>query len=75
MSNVALIILADTESHADLGRAFSALAAAMKSQGDDSIRLVFDGSEGHPRIRRLVADSYEVIPLQWDPPSLRGSVQ
>ncbi|MGW0821041.1 hypothetical protein [Streptomyces sp. NPDC002845] len=116
MSNVALIILADTESHADLGRAFNALVAAKEfKDGGDNVRLVFDGAgtrwpgvlsdtehpahgvyeavsdvvtgacdycakafeaeesaraahvhlldeyEGHPSIRRLVADGYQVI--------------
>ncbi|QBI55437.1 DsrE family protein [Streptomonospora litoralis] len=45
MSQAAVVVLADTESHADLGRAFNALVAVKESKqyGDDD-RLIFDGA-------------------------------
>lgn len=115
MVRVAILVLADTESHADLGRVTNALqtAAECLEEGDD-VKVVFDGAgtqwvpeleaedhvlhalyrklsdvtsvcefcagafdvadavetsdveavaeyEGHPSIRGLVADGYEVI--------------
>jgi hypothetical protein len=45
VSKVALLVLADTESHADLGRAFNALVAAKEfKEAGDEVRLVFDGA-------------------------------
>jgi hypothetical protein len=116
MNKAALIVLADAESHADLGRAFNALVAAKEfKDGGDDIRLIIDGAgtrwpgalsdpkhlahdafeavsdvvtgacdfcakafeaeeatrsahvpllneyDGHPSIRRLVSDGYQVI--------------
>ena len=45
MNKVAIIVLADTETHGDLGRAFNALQAVkeFKEAGDD-VRLIFDGA-------------------------------
>jgi hypothetical protein len=116
MSSVAILLLADTESHGDLGRAANALETVkeLKEHGDD-VRLIFDGAatkwvvkldgtehklsplfaavrdrvagacaycagafgvqdgvsrrgialldeyEGHPSVRRLIADGYQVI--------------
>jgi hypothetical protein len=116
MAKAAIILLADTESHADLGRAANALAAAGEFQeAGDELTVIFDGAgtrwvpelaggehrlsprfeeikeaiggacsycagafgvreqieqsevslldehEGHPSIRTLVADGYEVL--------------
>lgn len=45
MSKAAIIVLADTESHADMGRAFNALVAAKEfKESGDEVRLVFDGA-------------------------------
>ncbi|WP_055469071.1 hypothetical protein [Streptomyces ardesiacus] len=45
MSKVALVVLADTESHADLGGVFNALVAAKEFKaGGDDVGLVFDGA-------------------------------
>lgn len=116
MANAAIVVLADTESHADLGRVTNALQAAREfeqEEGDD-VRVIFDGAgtkwvtelteedhpahdlyvaledeievcdycagafeveeaveesgaeavsefEGHPSIRDLVAEDYEII--------------
>lgn len=45
MTQAAILLLADTESHADLGRAVNAMVAAkeFKEAGDD-VRLIFDGA-------------------------------
>lgn len=45
MSNVAIVVLADTESHADLGRAFNALVTTKElKEAGDNVRLIFDGA-------------------------------
>ncbi|MPZ27460.1 MAG: hypothetical protein GEV12_13905 [Micromonosporaceae bacterium] len=116
MEKAAILVLADTETHADLGRVANALVAAKEfKQAGDEVRLIFDGAgtkwpgvlaepqhtahrlyqevedrvagacgycarafeaehsvkgahvhlmdeyEGHPSIRGLVADGYQVI--------------
>lgn len=45
MEKAAIVVLADTESHADLGRVVNALVATkeFKEAGDD-VRLIFDGA-------------------------------
>jgi hypothetical protein len=45
VSKAAIILLADIETHADLGRAVNAMVAAreFKDAGDD-VRLIFDGA-------------------------------
>ncbi|MGH3518833.1 MAG: hypothetical protein ACRDQ7_15725, partial [Haloechinothrix sp.] len=45
MTKAAIIVLADTESHADLGRVVNALVATkeFKESGDD-VQLIFDGA-------------------------------
>ncbi len=116
MATAAILVLADTETHADLGRVVNGLIAAkeFKEAGDD-VRVIFDGAatkwpgvlsdpqhrahklyeavadriagacgfcarafdaeqgvktahvhlleeyEGHPSVRRLVADGYQVL--------------
>ncbi|MBT2525623.1 DsrE family protein [Streptomyces sp. ISL-99] len=45
MSKVALIVLADTETHADLGRSYNALVTAKECmEAGDDVRLIFDGA-------------------------------
>lgn len=116
MSKAAVLVLADTESHADLGRVVNALIATKEfKEAGDEVRLIFDGAatqwpgvladpqhkahkpyeavrdvvagacgfcahafhaddavheagvelldeyEGHPSIKRLVDDGYQVI--------------
>jgi len=115
MVKAAIIVLAGTDSHADLGRAVNALQAAKEfSQAGDDVELLFDGAgtewigeledpdhdahalyrevaeeaqacdhcvsafdqddpvaesdvervesfHGHPSVRELVADGYEVV--------------
>lgn len=45
MSKAAILVLADTETHADFGRVVNALVATkeFKDAGDD-VRLIFDGA-------------------------------
>lgn len=44
-NRVALIVLADTESHADLGRVTNAMMAAREfKEAGDAVELVFDGA-------------------------------
>jgi hypothetical protein len=116
MAKAAIVLLADTESHGDLGRAANALATAQEfKDAGDELTVIFDGAgtrwvpelvksdhrlhprfeaikesiggacsycagafgvkeaieesevalldehEGHPSLRRLVADGYEII--------------
>ncbi|WP_267643569.1 DsrE family protein [Haloarchaeobius amylolyticus] len=45
MSKAAIIVLAGTESHADLGRVFNALEAATEfAEAGDDLELIFDGA-------------------------------
>ena len=45
MSNVAIVILADTETHESLGRVVNALEAVKEfKDGHDDIQLIFDGA-------------------------------
>ncbi len=63
---VALIVLADTETHADMGRVANALETAKElHEADDTVTLVFDGAgtkwidelaqEGHLLHRQFMA--------------------
>ena len=45
MAKAAIILLADTESHADLGRAANALATALEfKEAGDELTVIFDGA-------------------------------
>ncbi|MBA3390869.1 MAG: hypothetical protein H0U02_16195 [Rubrobacter sp.] len=45
MANVALVVFADTETHADTGRVANALTAAKEfKDANDEVALVFDGA-------------------------------
>lgn len=45
MSKVAIIVLADTESHGDLGRVVNALEAVKEfKEAKDDVQLIFDGA-------------------------------
>lgn len=45
MAKIAIVILADTETHGDLGRAVNALMAAREAgEAGDELRLIFDGA-------------------------------
>lgn len=45
MTKVAILVLADTETHGDLGRVTNALMAAREfKEGGDEIQLIFDGA-------------------------------
>lgn len=46
MSKAAVVVLADTESHADLGRVVNALETAKEfaESNDDEVELIFDGA-------------------------------
>lgn len=45
MTKAALVVLAATDSHADLGRVFNALVAAKEfEQAGDEVSLIFDGA-------------------------------
>lgn len=45
MAKAAIIVLADTDSHADLGRVTNALVAAKEfKEAGDNVRLIFDGA-------------------------------
>ena len=45
MSKLAVIILADTDTHGDLGRVVNALVTVKEAkEADDEIRLIFDGA-------------------------------
>ncbi len=45
MASVALVVFADTETHADMGRVANALTAAKEFKDtNDEVALVFDGT-------------------------------
>jgi hypothetical protein len=45
MSKVAMLVLADTESHADLGRVVNAMTTAREfKQAGDEVQIIFDGA-------------------------------
>lgn len=45
MNRVAILVLADTETHGDLGRVVNAMVAAKEfSEAGDDVQLVFDGA-------------------------------
>lgn len=45
MSKAAIVLLADTDTHADLGRAVNALMTAREfKEGGDDVRVIFDGA-------------------------------
>ncbi len=45
MAKIAVVVLADTETHGDLGRAVNALELAMEAkENNDEIKIVFDGA-------------------------------
>ncbi len=45
MEKVAVVVFADTETHGDVARAVNALLAAKEfKEGNDEIRLIFDGA-------------------------------
>jgi len=45
MAKIAVIVLADTETHGDLGRVVNALETAKEcKEADDDIQIVFDGA-------------------------------
>lgn len=45
MAKIAIVVLADTESHGDLGRAVNALMTAQEAgEAGDEVRLIFDGA-------------------------------
>ena len=59
MVKAAIIVLAGTDTHAD--RAVNALQAAKEfSQAGDDVERV-ESFDGHPSVRELVADGYEVV--------------
>ncbi len=45
MSKVAIVVLADTDTHEDMGRATNALETAKElKEADDEVQLIFDGA-------------------------------
>jgi hypothetical protein len=45
MNRVAIVVLADTETHGDLGRVVNAMVAAKEFKGaGDDVQLIFDGA-------------------------------
>lgn len=63
MNKAAIIVLADTESHGDLGRVVNALEAVkeFKAAGDD-VTLVFDGA-GVKWVQELSSATHKAAPL------------
>lgn len=63
MAKIAVVILADTETHGDLGRAVNALELAMEAkEKKDDIKIVFDGA-GTKWIPELANKSHRANPL------------
>ncbi|RBI62203.1 hypothetical protein DMJ13_09990 [halophilic archaeon] len=63
MTNVAILVLAGTESHADLGRVTNALQAAKEfDDAGDDLEIVFDGA-GTQWVAELTDDDHDLNPL------------
>jgi len=63
MNKVAIVVLADTESHGDLGRVVNALEAVKEfKDAGDAVTLVFDGA-GVKWVRELASASHKAAPL------------
>jgi hypothetical protein len=63
MHKAAIVVYADTESHADLGRLTNALTTAREfEEHGDEVRVVFDGA-GTQWIPELEDDSHTAHPL------------
>ncbi|MBI3181533.1 MAG: DsrE family protein [Myxococcales bacterium] len=63
MVKVAIVVLADTESHGDLGRVANALELAKElKQAGDSVELIFDGA-GTKWVPGLADPSHKAHPL------------
>ncbi len=63
MPKAAVLVLADTETHEDLGRAVNALIAAreFKDSGDE-VRVIFDGA-GTKWVKELAQPDHRAHPL------------
>ncbi|MBI4472110.1 MAG: DsrE family protein [Acidobacteria bacterium] len=63
MPKAAIVVLADTESHADLGRVVNALEAVKEfKDANDDVKLIFDGA-GTKWIPELSKSSHLAHPL------------
>ncbi len=63
MNKVAIVVLADTESHESLGRIVNALELAKELQdNNDEVKIVFDGG-GTEWIPELEDEEHDVHPL------------
>jgi hypothetical protein len=63
MQKAAIVVYADTESHADLGRLTNALTAAKEfDESGDEVKVVFDGA-GTQWIPELEDESHTAHPL------------
>jgi hypothetical protein len=63
VAKAAVLVLADTETHEDLGRAVNALVAAreFKDSGDE-VRVIFDGA-GTKWVKELARPDHRAHPL------------
>lgn len=63
MTKAAIVVLAGTESHADLGRLTNALEAAKEfDEAGDEVRVIFDGA-GTRWVAELESDDHPASPL------------
>ncbi len=63
MTKIAVVVLADTETHGDLGRAVNALELALEAkENDDDLKIVFDGA-GTKWIPELANKNHRANPL------------
>ena len=63
MAKIGVVVFADTESHADLGRAFNALETVKESkEHNDSIKFIFDGA-GTKWLTKLTDESHDAHPV------------
>ncbi len=63
MEKVAVVVLADTETHADMGRVANALQTAKElKEAGDNVVIIFDGA-GTKWIRELAKDGSPLNPL------------
>lgn len=63
MAKIGVVVFADTESHADLGRVFNALETVKESkQHDDDVKFIFDGA-GTKWLTELNDEDHDAHPV------------
>ena len=63
MAKIGVVVFADTESHADLGRAFNALETVKESKAhEDDVKFIFDGA-GTKWLTKFTDENHDAHPV------------